>query len=157
MSEQNEPNQRLMNIILVIAGLACGLVGAGFTYVAYTYSQTVVATNGIVTQQFVENGHDSSRRIFYLVISFSDQQDLPHVGQVSSRDPDHSFPVGTELSILYDPDILVDINSFSQIKLNKWFEVWGIGFIFSMVGIFTMVAVFLVYRDKRKRAQSAPL
>jgi len=156
MSEQSKLTQRAINIILVIAGLACGVVGVGYTYFAYTYSQTVISTNGIVAQQFVENEHDSSRR-YNLVISFSDQQGAPHLGQVFTTDPDYDLPEGTEISILYDPNILNDLNSLSKIKLDTWFEVWGIGFIFSMVGIFTILVIFLVYRDKKLRAYSESL
>ncbi|MBL1437151.1 MAG: hypothetical protein COB08_013255 [Rhodobacteraceae bacterium] len=143
-----------MNIILVLVGLACGGVGAGFTYFAYTYSQTVIATNGIVTQQFIENEHHDNRR-YNLVISFSDQQGDLHTGQVSMTSQDYDLPVGTEIDILYDPDILNGLNGLSQIKLDTWFEVWGIGFIFSMVGIFTIVVLILAYRDKKLRAHSS--
>lgn len=152
MSEKSKLSQRAINIILVIAGLSCGIVGAGFTYYAYTYSQKVISTNGIVTQQFVEHELDSSSRRYNLVISFSDQQGGPHRGQISTPDPDYDLPKGTEISILYDPNILNDLNSLSQIRLDTWFEVWGTGFIFSMVGIFTILALFLVYRDKKLRA-----
>lgn len=150
MSEQNKPNQRAINIILVIAGLACGIVGVGYTYFAYTYSQSVISTNGIVTQKFVDS-RNIGKRIYNLTIDFSDQLGAPHRGQVSMTDPDFDLPVGTEIIILYDPNILNDLNSLSQIKVDTWFEVWGIGFIFSMVGLFTILVMFLAYRDKKSQ------
>ncbi|WP_458792691.1 DUF3592 domain-containing protein [Yoonia sp. MH D7] len=147
MSNKNQLSAGTTTLIAFVVGLVFIAVGASMTYSSYTFTRTAITTNGTVTyvkESRSSNSNGSIKDNYMPTISFFDDQGRPQSAQTPVSNQDYNFPLGTELSILYSRD------NPSQIKLNKWFELWGFGTVFLATGFGILAYIIFAWQESKK-------
>lgn len=84
--------------------------------------------------------------LYLATITFTDEQGGPQRAPILPGHQDNNFPIGTEMDIRYNP------YDPSHIKSDRWFDLWGVGAIFLMVG-FGIFAYVVFARQQNKKTE----
>jgi len=156
MTTKTKNKRNIVGIVVIIMGLIFATIGGGFTVFSYTFSQTALATSGVVTDIEVNwsssSNSSSSSPTYKPTISYFDQNGAEQSAQTFLSSSGYNYRIGTKLQILYNPE------DPSSIRIDSWFALWGFGLIFFVVGLLTMcggvVLFFFANRGKNQPKES---
>ncbi len=120
------------------------LAGGYLTKVAYTFNETAVEVLGTVIS--VEVNHSDDSTTYKPTFRFLDVQGRKYTVQTYISSSSYDYNVGQKVSILYDP------NDPSNIRINSWFSIWGMGLILFVIG--AVVLIIARANKGRKRIKS---
>jgi len=134
--------------ILAFMAIIFTSVGGGFLYFANDFRQNAIAVTGTVIDVSVNYSDNSTT--YKPTISYVDAQGNKQTGRTFLSSSGYNFPRGSKVNILYD------IRTPSDIRIDGWFALWGFPIVFLGVGlVLAFIAVIIALNTKKRGPQTA--
>ncbi|MBL4806605.1 MAG: DUF3592 domain-containing protein [Rhodobacteraceae bacterium] len=140
MAKKNQKSGKIISWVFGGIGLIFFLVGGGLTYTTYGFMENSQPTTGQVIS--VDTNYSDDGVSYRPTFSFVDVNGNRQQGATFLSSSSYNFAVGSKVDILYDQ------RDPSSVRLTGWFDTWGFGLIFMVIGGIPMLIAFFI----RKRA-----
>lgn len=143
----NKKKSPLLVILFTIIGLGFLAAGIGLTITAYDFSENATSTTGAVVSVEVNYGENSTT--YRPTIRFLDFAGRKQRSTTFLSSSNYNYDVGQKIDIIYD------VRDPSKMRIDSWFAIWGLGFIFLVVGAVLSVVMISVSIKRRSSSRAS--
>jgi len=147
MTQSKKTSPKVAVYILAFMAVIFTSVGGGFLYFTNDFVKNSVAVTGTVIDVSVSYSDNSTT--YKPTISYVDAEGNKQTGRTFLSSSGYNFSRGSKVDILYD------IRTPSDIRIDSWFALWGFPMIFLGVGLLLAFIAMIVALSIKKRGPKA--